>query len=296
MRSGEEADIAALIHRSTNTWYKGKLGHEIFTGGPEDCLIFTDTYEALDPGCCLVAEIDGKLAGSCFYHPRETHVGLGIMASSPDFAGKGVAKALLEEILQRAGKLPVRLLSSAMNLDSFSLYTRAGFGPVAVYQDMQLPAGQPLPPPPVSGGSVRPATTLHLFGMADLEEELCGIKRGKDLAHFIRSPGGHWTTFVHVDSMGKIDGWLSSVDHPGCRMIGPGVMRDEAAALALLHAQLSETRGGPPVFLIGTHESAIVAELYRWGARNVEIHFAQVRGPFTQPAGVVMPSFLPESG
>jgi len=293
---GEEAAVAALIHRSTNAWYQEKLGHEIFTGPPEDCRIFTETYEALDSGCCLIAELEGKIAGSCFYHPRETHVGLGIMNVSPDFAGKGVAKALLDEVIVRAGKLPVRLVSSALNLDSFSLYTRAGFGPVAVYHDMRLPAGHPLPPPPAGPGSVRAAATSHLFGMADLEEEISGIKRGKDLAYFIRNPGGHWSTFVHIDPSGKIDGWLSSVDHPGCRMIGPGVMRDENAALALLHAQLSLPRGGPPVFLIATHETWLVAELYRWGARNVEIHFAQVLGPYIQPQGIVMPTFLPESG
>src|SRR6476620_7830544 len=92
MKSGEEAEIAALIYRSTNSWYQSKLGHEIFTGKPEDCRIFVDTYEILDPGCCLVAEgEDGKIAGSCFYHPRETHVGLGIMNVVPDQTGKGVA-------------------------------------------------------------------------------------------------------------------------------------------------------------------------------------------------------------
>ena len=57
-------------------------------------------------------EIDGRIAGSCFYHPRDSHVGLGIMNAAPEFAGRGVAKALLTEILERAGELPVRLVSS----------------------------------------------------------------------------------------------------------------------------------------------------------------------------------------
>lgn len=296
MRPGEESAIAALIHRSTNGWYRKKLGYEIFTCEPADCRIFPDTYEALDPGCCLVAEVDGEPAGCCFFHPRESHVGLGIMAIAPDHTGNGIARALLDEVIKKAEDRPVRLVSSAMNLDSFSLYTRAGFGPVAVYHDMVIPPERLPLPPPGGGGSVRPATVNHLFGMADLESEVSGILRGKDLAHFIKNPGGHWTTFVHVDAGGKIDGWLSSVDHPGCRMIGPGVMRDEVAALALIHAQLSVPREGSPVFLVPTHESDMVAELYRWGARNVELHFAQVRGAYMQPQGIVMPSFLPESG
>ena len=296
MHPGEEAAIAALIHRSTNAWYREKLGHEIFTGLPEDCLIFPETYEALDPGRCLVAEIEGKIAGSCFYHPRDTHVGLGIMNAAPEFAGRGVAKALLTEVLERAGELPVRLVSSAMNLDSYSLYTRAGFSPVAVYQDMVLPTGQPTPAPPLLPGTVRPATMADLFAMVDLESEVSGIRRSKDLAHFLRNPGGHWTTFVHRDISGRIDGWLASVDHPGCRMIGPGVMREDGTALALIHAQLAHRRGTSPVFLIPTHKTVLVAELYRWGCRNVELHFAQVHGASQPPQGVIMPSFLPESG
>lgn len=296
MLPGEESAVAALIHRSTNSWYREKLGHEVFTGTAGDCRIFPETYEALDPGCCVIAEIEGQLAGSCFYHPRDSHVGLGIMNTAPEFAGRGVAKALLAEIVERAGELPLRLVSSAMNLDSYSLYTRAGFCPVSVYQDMVLPAGTPVPPPPLLPGTVRQANMADLFPMVDLESEVAGIQRSKDLAHFLRSPGGHWTTFVHRDSTGKIDGWLASVDHPGCRMIGPGVMRDDGTALALIYAQLAHRRGTAPVFLVPTHEAALVAELYGWGCRNVELHFAQVRGASVPPQGVVMPSFLPESG
>ena len=296
LNPGEVDAVAELIHRSTNDWYRKSLGREIFSGRPRDCRIYPETYEALDPGCGLVVELEGKIAGVCFYHPRETHVGLGIMAVAPEFARQGVGRMLLAKVIIEAGSLPIRLVSSAMNLDSFSLYTRAGFGAVAAYQDMRMPTDEPLPPLANITGTVRAATTADLFPMVDLEENLAGIRRGKDLAHFIQNPGGHWRTMVHRDPSGKIDGWLTSVDHAGCRMIGPGVMADEYVALALLHSQLSAPRGGLPIFLVPTHESYMVSELYRWGAKNVEIHFLQVRGPYTQPAGLVMPSFLPESG
>ncbi|MEK7954376.1 GNAT family N-acetyltransferase [Luteolibacter sp. Y139] len=295
LNPGEVDAVAELIHRSTNEWYKKSLGREIFSGRPRDCRIFPETYESLDPGCGLVVELEGKLAGVCFYHPRETHVGLGIMAVAPEFSRQGIAHMLLAKVIIEAGKLPIRLISSAMNLDSYSLYTRAGFGPVMVYQDMHLPTDAPLPPLTATSGTVRVATTADLFPMVDLEENLSGIRRAKDLAHFIQNQGGHWHTMVHRDTSGKIDGWLASVDHAGCRMIGPGVMADDMVALALLHAQLAVPRGGYPIFLVPTHESDMIAELYRWGARNLELHFTQVRGPYSQPAGLVMPSFLPES-
>ena len=36
----------------------------------EDVELFCRVYEDLDPGCCVLAESDGQLLGSCFYHPR----------------------------------------------------------------------------------------------------------------------------------------------------------------------------------------------------------------------------------
>ena len=114
----------------------------ILKGPPTDALLFCEVYEDLDPGCCLIAECEetGRIAGSCFYHPRNTHVSLGIMNVSPDFFGQGIARSLLTKIIQIADEqsLPVRLVSSAQNLDSFSLYTRQGFSPVQAFQDMYL--------------------------------------------------------------------------------------------------------------------------------------------------------------
>ena len=296
MKRGEEAEVAGLIHRSTNHWYREKLGRGVFAGPPRDCLVFPGTYEALDPGCCVVAEIDGRLAGSCFYHPRETHVGLGIMNAAPEFAGRGVARALLTEIIGRAGVLPVRLVSSALNLDSFSLYTRAGFVPVAVYQDMVVPAERVPAEAPEVPGVCRQAEISDLPAMLVLEEATSGVRRERDLLHFLMNEAGHWRTFIHLDPAGCLDGWLSSIDHPGSRLIGPGVMREEKTALSLIHAQLAMPRGGDPVMLVPAESKALVAGLYGWGARNVELHVMQVRGDYLTPKGIVMPTFLPESG
>ena len=58
------------------------------------------------------ARNSGKIAGSCFYHPRKTHMSLGIMNVSPDFFGQGIARSLLTKIIQMADdqSLPVRLV------------------------------------------------------------------------------------------------------------------------------------------------------------------------------------------
>ena len=155
--------VAALIYDSTNAWYVANGKPAIFTGPRDSTRLFCEVYEALDPGCCVIAEDveTGAIAGSCFYHPRTSHVSLGIMNVNPDYFGQGIARKLLRYITDFAGKqgLPTRLVSSAINLDSFSLYNREGFVPTQVFQDMILTVpedGLPLRNPSVRGRYARP--------------------------------------------------------------------------------------------------------------------------------------------
>ncbi len=296
MKDSERDAVAVLIHTSTNAWYEDKLGRKVFSGPWQDCRVFPDVYEELDPGCCLVALAGGgEIAGSCFFHPRETHVSLGIMNASPEFTGQGVARQLLEAVICQAGSLPVRLVSSAMNLDSYSLYTRAGFAPCEVFQDMWFPMG---PPDASADGlpAVRDAVPEDVEAMQALEEELAGLRREKDFAMFTENRLGIWAVSVCEAPGGGLGGFLASIDHPGCRMLGPGVARDEETALALILAELRRARGGSPVMLVPSRCPDLVRRLYQMGARNCELHLAQVRGTLTRSQGVVMPTFLPESG
>src|SRR4051812_19928253 len=202
MRPGGRSELADLICVSTNYWYRAAGKPVIFNAGPTATCLFADVYEALDPGCCVVAEDPDsrRLMGSCFYHPRETHVSLGIMNVHPDFFGRGVASRLLKYITDRAdshGK-PTRLVSSAMNLNSFSLYSRAGFVPRGAFADMQIEVGRAgkIAPPEIDGFRVRPAGMEDVHAMAALEQELCHIRREKDYAFFIENRQGIWRTTV----------------------------------------------------------------------------------------------------
>jgi len=87
MLASEWGAVAELIYISTNYWYVASGKPPIFSGGPAVTELFCQVYEDLDPGCCVVAENDhtGRLMGSCFYHPRETHVSLGIMNVHPGY-------------------------------------------------------------------------------------------------------------------------------------------------------------------------------------------------------------------
>ena len=217
----------------------------------------------------------------------------------PDFFGRSVARKLLEWIVAFADdqRKPMRLVSSAVNLDSFSLYNRAGFVPRVIYQDMTLHV-------PSSGFSavvpgrerVRAAVLDDVPRMAALELELNHIQRENDLRHFVKNRAGIWNVSV-LDGVGEtLDGFLVSVKHLASNMLGPGVVRTEEFAVALIAAELDHHRGGQPVWLVPSHCEHIVKTMYAWGAKNCEIHFAQARGTWFAPTSVVMPTFMPESG
>jgi len=304
LQPGEWDAVAGVIFSSTNAWYEAHRGFIAFSAGVESCRLFPQVYEGMDPGCCVVAEDSaaGRIMGSCFYRLRETHVSLGILNVHPEYFGRGVATKLLRCVTdfadrQKEGGLPVRLVSSAMNLDSFSLYSRAGFVPRAVFATMQASAtAVPAEVPLVKKGRVRPATVEDVSTMGTLEMLVGHIRREKDYRLFTENRLGIWHTMIHENAAGDVDGWLGSVAHPASNMIGPGVMMDEEAAVDLLAAQLIHHRGRSPVVLVPTAWPGLMRKMYDWGARNVEVHVTQARGRFEEYSGVVVPTFMPETG
>jgi hypothetical protein len=221
------------------------------------------------------------------------------MNVSPDFFGQGIARNLLTKIIQIAEdqSLPVRLVSSAQNLDSFSLYTRQGFSPTQAFQDMYLEV-------PEDGFHYEISTEFEMRNaqlndveeMVALEKKLCGIERTKDFEYFIENKRGIWNTVVCRNTNGTLLGFLGSVDHPASRMIGPGVAEDEQVTMELLATLLDRFRGKCPVFLLPVTAKETVQTAYSWGARNCEIHFSQCCGENQPTEGVVMPTFMPETG
>ena len=293
-------EAARLIHLSLDAWYAANLNQPGRFGPDwEPFRAFPAVYEGLDPGCAVTARDagTGELLGVCFYHPRPSHVSIGIVASHPGSGGRGVARAMMQEVLTLADsrQLPVRLVSSLMNLDSFSLYTRLGFVPGTVFQDLcfppeLLPALHPL------HGRIRIATAADVPAMAALEERMTGIRRDHDFAYFVTNEPAVWHTLVLIGPDGTLCGFLGSYHQGTTIMIGPGWMENDADALALLTAQLHHHAPGNPVFLVPVRATSLVASLYAAGARNVELHTAQVRGRAVAPQGIIIPTFLPETG
>ena len=222
----------------------------------------------------------------------------------PNHSSRGVASRLLDHIigLADAERKPLRLVSSAMNLDSFSLYTRAGFVPQAAYQDMifAVPSGG-LPAEWAAGtvrsmvGQVREAVLADVPDLVALEMEVAGISRAKDFQYFLENRNGFWHTSVLRNARGQLEGFMTSCGHGGCNMIGPGAALTPEAMLPLLAAELDRHRGRTPVLLMPVQCTELVQAMYHWRARNCETHFSQVRGAASPFHGVHIPTFLPES-
>lgn len=312
MTSTDRGELAELICISLNAYYETHGRPRPFSRGLATSELMFDVYEKLDPGCGVVAvsRRSGRLAGSCFYHPRPTHVSLGILNVHPNHFGCGVARALVQYVIDYADGMgqdgqaatgspqrPVRLVSSALNLDSFSVYTRMGFVPQVAFQDLLLTVpAEGLPFHTAGDAQVRPATMADVPAMAWLEEELVGISRQQDYQYFLENHENIWHVSVYADDSGGLAGFLASVNDPGFRMLGPGLASTPEQAAALLLAELNRCCDQTVLFLVPAQCTPLVQQMYQWGARNLEIHFSQVRGPCQPVRGIQMPSFLPESG
>lgn len=300
MKPGDREEIARLIHHSLNAYYESIGRGKLLSGDPLSAAVFFDVYWKIDPDEGIVAVDDEtkQIIGSCFVHPRETHISLGIMNAHHEHFGRGVARSLLTAITDRgkAEDKPVRLVSSCLNLDSYSLYTRGGFVPFNTFQDLMVKVPEHgLEHPAPEGITVREATLDDVGAMVTIEMVVSGISRRSDYEYFIRNEEGFWHTSVIAGKNG-LEGFLVSCGSPSFNMLGPGVAREERQAAALIHAELNQHPGRSPIVLAPVNCGALVKQIYDWGGRNTEMHVAQSFGPASAAKGVVMPTFLPETG
>lgn len=301
MTDADQSEVADLIYISINHWYQTHGAPAIFQGGPEVARVFYDVYNDLTPGRSVVAvsPTSGRIMGSCFFHPREHHLSLGIMTVHPNYFGRGVGGRLLQHIIEFAdtNNFPaIRLTQSALNVDSFSLYNRAGFVPRYSYQDMFLNVPDTGMRSTVTGTDrVRPATLDDVPQMAAVEWDVSGITRELDYRYCIENQRQMWHSYVIEAGDGTLDGFLIASDHPASNMLGPCVARNEDAAIALLHVAFNGFPGRCPVCVVPMDQQKLVRQMYDWGAKNCEMHFCQVRGEFQPFRGVNIPAFLPET-
>ncbi len=303
LRDSDIPEYTQMLYESFNIWYWNHgWGKDYFGCKPHETAIFYDIYNDLTPGHS-VAVFDknaGQMLGACFYHPRESHVSLGIMCVHKDHSGKGVGRTMVDYILnftKEKNFKSCRLVGSAINMNSFSLYNRSGFVPRVSYNDMVITVpGKNLNIHAPHEDKVRNARITDVAKMGELEMEISGIRREIDYRYAIENHRKVLHAAVYENAQNEIDGFMISVKHPALNMLGPCVARTEEVAVALISRELERFKGTWVLFLIPMEKRKMVEQAYKWGAVNVETHLKQVWGEFQPFKGINMPSFLPETG
>jgi GNAT superfamily N-acetyltransferase len=226
----------------------------------------------------VVAEIDGKVAGSNFLWELSSVAGVGPITVDPQVQNAQVGRALMQAVLNRASEkawASVRLVQAAYHNRSLSLYTKLGFDarePLSVVQ------GQPIRKA-IPGHAVRKATAGDLPACNALCTRVHGHDRHGELTDALAQGGA---TVVERD--GRITGYATGVGFFGHAV---GEANDDVKALIAAAPEF-----GGPGMLVPTRN----AELMRWclgqGLRVVQPMTLMSRGLYNEPRGAFLPSIL----
>lgn len=226
----------------------------------------------------VVAELDGKIAGSNFLW-RHTHIaGVGPITVDPALQNAAVGRQLMEEVLQHAAEnkmAGVRLVQAAYHNRSLSLYTKLGFDVREPLSTMQGPALHISIP----GYLVRTATEADLDNCNRLCNRVHGIDRRQELIAAIKTG-----TAKVVEHDGQITGYTTEVGFFGHTV---GATNNELKALI----GAAESFPGPG-FLLPSRN----AQMLRWclvnGLRIIQPMNLMSLGLYNEPAGAFLPSVI----
>jgi predicted N-acetyltransferase YhbS len=227
---------------------------------------------------CVVAEHEGRVAGSNCLDERSVISGVGPITIDPGVQNLGIGRALMQAVMDRAnekGAAGIRLVQAAFHNRSLSLYTSLGFDikePLACMQGQTAQRS-------LSGCTVRPAEPGDLDSCNALYRRVHGFDRGTELSQAIQQGSAHV-----VERGGGITGYASSL-----AFFGHGAAETNPDLQALIAS--AESFGGPGL-LVPTRNTA----LFRWclsnGLRVVQPMTLMSAGLYSEPAGAWFPSIL----
>lgn len=226
----------------------------------------------------VVAELDGRVAGSNFLWEQSSIAGVGPVTVDPNVQNEQIGRRLMQAVLERAAAKSwpgVRLVQAAYHNRSLSLYTKLGFEPREPLSNIQgAPIGKT-----VSGYAVRPAKPDDLPAC----NRMCFKVHGHDRAGELRDAinGGSATVVEHD---GRITGYATLLG-----FFGHAVGETNAEVKALIAA--APGFAGPGM-LVPTRNG----DLLRWclenGLRVVQPLTLMSRGLYNEPQGAFLPSIL----
>jgi len=126
----------------------------------------------------IVATLDGTIIGANFLSEGDAIRGVGPIAVHPDHQDKGIARMLMEAVIDRGrDALGIRLLQDAFNSKSMALYADLGFDP---REPLVLMTGTPIGLP-ATGMQVLPMVPGDLRAAARLSRKVHGVTRSVEL-------------------------------------------------------------------------------------------------------------------
>jgi hypothetical protein len=226
----------------------------------------------------VVAESDGRLAGSNFLDERNTIAGVGPITVDPALQNSSVGRELMQAVLDRAqaqGFAGIRLVQAGYHNRSLVLYLKLGFEVREHLSCLQGPAiGKTM-----GGISVRPAVSGDLAACNALCLRIHGHDRGGELADAIAQ-----NVASVVERDGRITGYATPVAFFGHAV---GETNDDIKALI---AAAPSFPG--PGLLVPTRNGALMRWCLGHGLRVTQTMTLMTNGLYNEPAGAWLPSVL----
>jgi GNAT superfamily N-acetyltransferase len=224
----------------------------------------------------VVAEKDGKIAGSNFLDERGPIAGVGPITVDPMLQNGTIGRRLMQAVLDRASErnaAGVRLLQSAFHNRSLCLYTKLGFDTRETISKMNgAPLGLKLP-----GYDVRPANAADLAACNALCQRVHGHHRSGEVSDAIKAG-----TARVVEHHGEITAYATDI-----AFFAHAVAENNHGLKALIGAAAGFPGGG---FLLPTRNG----ELLRWSMQNgfrlVHQMTLMTIGLYNEPTGAYLPS------
>jgi GNAT superfamily N-acetyltransferase len=227
---------------------------------------------------CVVAEVDGVIAGSNCLDERDVIAGVGPITIDPSVQNRGVGRKLMDAVLDRARERKcagVRLVQAAFHNRSLSLYTGLGFDVREPLSVLQGPAIKKT----YDGFYVRAAQRSDLDACNQVALRVHGHHRGGELADAIAQG-----TATVVERDGRITGYASSL-----AFFGHSVAETNPDLQAIIAA--ADEFGGPGILMPSRN-----SELFRWclgnGLRVVQPMTLMSMGLYNEPKGAFLTSVL----
>ena len=226
----------------------------------------------------IVAELDGRIAGSNFMDERSPIAGIGPVSVDPEVQNQAVGRQMMQHMLDRVvahSRPGVRLVQTAYHNRSLSLYAKLGF---EIREPLSVIVGTPLKVS-TPGYTVRRATAADLKTCNELCFRTHGHDRGGDLRDSIKDGAASV-----VEQHGRITGYSNGIGYGG-----HAVAESNDALKALISAAPAFLGAG---FLVPSRNGDLLRWCFSKGLRLMQQMTLMTVGLYNEPRYPYLPSIL----